>query len=107
MPIYEYRCQSCGHHLEAVQRITADPLVSCPACGEDALRRLISQTSFVLKGSGWYATDYASKPAAASKEAEKPAAEKTAGDEKAKPAEPKKEAAESKPAAPPKPATSE
>ena len=67
MPIYEYRCQACGHELEAMQRISADPLTSCPQCAKDGLKRLISQTSFVLKGSGWYATDYAGKkPAPAS-----------------------------------------
>ena len=61
MPIYEYRCGDCGHELEAMQRISADPLTDCPECGTDALKRLISQTSFVLKGSGWYATDYGGK----------------------------------------------
>ena len=61
MPIYEYRCTECHHEMEAVQRISADPLLTCPQCGQDALKRLISQTSFVLKGGGWYATDYAGK----------------------------------------------
>lgn len=58
MPIYEYRCQECGHELETMQKISADPLVACPACDKDGLKRQISQTSFVLKGSGWYVTDY-------------------------------------------------
>lgn len=61
MPIYEYQCQECGEHLEKMQRITADPLKTCPACGEDTLKKLISQTSFVLKGGGWYVTDYGGK----------------------------------------------
>ncbi len=61
MPIYEYRCDACGEDLEVTQRITADKLVDCPACDEPKLRRLISRTSFMLKGSGWYATDYAGK----------------------------------------------
>lgn len=61
MPIYEYRCQQCGHELETMQRITADPLKTCPVCQENALQRLISQTSFILKGSGWYVTDYGGK----------------------------------------------
>ena len=61
MPIYEYRCTACGHEMEAIQRISADPLSTCPTCGKDALKRLISQTSFMLKGGGWYATDYAGK----------------------------------------------
>ena len=58
MPIYEYRCQGCGHKLEKLQSFSDDPLVHCPACDADLLKRLISQTSFHLKGGGWYATDY-------------------------------------------------
>ncbi|PKN57830.1 MAG: FmdB family transcriptional regulator [Deltaproteobacteria bacterium HGW-Deltaproteobacteria-14] len=58
MPIYEYRCEGCGHQLEKLQSFSDDPLVACPACGADLLKRLISQTSFHLKGGGWYATDY-------------------------------------------------
>ncbi|MGM0574553.1 MAG: FmdB family zinc ribbon protein [Myxococcota bacterium] len=61
MPIYEYRCESCGEHLEKMQAISEDPITLCPECGDEALKRLISQTSFVLKGSGWYVTDYANK----------------------------------------------
>lgn len=57
MPIYEYRCEKCGV-FEATQRITEAPLANCPTCGSE-VHRLISLTSFVLKGSGWYATDYA------------------------------------------------
>jgi putative FmdB family regulatory protein len=57
MPIYEYHCKECGV-FEVTQRITESPLTTCPTCGRD-IRRLISLTSFVLKGSGWYATDYA------------------------------------------------
>ena len=57
MPIYEYHCQKCGV-FEVTQRITESPLTTCPTCAGD-IRRLISLTSFVLKGSGWYATDYA------------------------------------------------
>ncbi|MCC6620048.1 MAG: zinc ribbon domain-containing protein [Deltaproteobacteria bacterium] len=68
MPIYEYRCQQCGTTLEAMQRMSDAPLKRCERCGADALERLISQTSFVLKGSGWYATDYKSRPAEAKKE---------------------------------------
>ena len=56
MPIYEYQCDSCGV-FEVSQRITEDPLKKCPTC-KGKVRRLISNTSFMLKGSGWYATDY-------------------------------------------------
>lgn len=65
MPIYEYRCQGCGRDLEVMQKITENPLDVCPSCG-GVLRRLISNTSFVLKGTGWYATDYARKGTSAS-----------------------------------------
>lgn len=58
MPIYEYRCEGCGHELEKLQSFRDPLLVTCPSCGADALKRLMSQTSFMLKGSGWYVTDY-------------------------------------------------
>jgi putative FmdB family regulatory protein len=57
MPIYEYCCKNCGV-FEVTQRITENPLAACPTC-EGEVHRLISLTSFVLKGNGWYATDYA------------------------------------------------
>jgi putative FmdB family regulatory protein len=60
MPFYEYRCKACGHELEMMQRITEEPQRKCPSCGGQ-LNRLISNTSFILKGTGWYATDYAKK----------------------------------------------
>ena len=56
MPIYEYKCAECGV-FEATQRITEDPLEECPTC-QGKVRKLISNTSFQLKGSGWYVTDY-------------------------------------------------
>jgi putative FmdB family regulatory protein len=60
MPIYEYQCDACQHHLEALQKITESPLRKCPACGKTKLRRLISPPVFRLKGSGWYETDFKS-----------------------------------------------
>jgi putative FmdB family regulatory protein len=57
MPIYEYRCEKCGD-FEITQRITEDPIGKCPTC-KRKVKRLISNTSFQLKGSGWYVTDYA------------------------------------------------
>ena len=58
MPIYEYQCQSCGHELEKIQRMSDDPLTDCPDCGEVELRRLVSAPGFRLKGAGWYETDF-------------------------------------------------
>ncbi len=58
MPIYEYRCDACGHELEAMQKMSEAPLTDCPACETASLRKLISAAGFRLKGSGWYETDY-------------------------------------------------
>ncbi len=58
MPIYEYQCDECGKHCEVMQKFSDEPLHTCPECG-GSLHKLISQTSFVLKGTGWYVTDYA------------------------------------------------
>src|SRR5215469_10459528 len=59
MPIYEYKCNKCGV-VEVMQRITEAPLRKCPNC-KNKVERMMSRSSFVLKGSGWYATDYANK----------------------------------------------
>ncbi len=60
MPIYEYKCDSCESILEAIQKFSDPPLDKCPRCG-GRLKKLISQTSFTLKGDGWYINDYPSK----------------------------------------------
>jgi putative FmdB family regulatory protein len=59
MPVYEYECQKCGT-FETTQRITEEPLSKCPTC-KGKVKKLISNTSFQLKGTGWYITDYARK----------------------------------------------
>ena len=58
MPIYEYRCGSCGFEKEYLQKVNDAPIAACPACGSDAYAKLISAAGFQLKGSGWYATDF-------------------------------------------------
>jgi putative FmdB family regulatory protein len=58
MPIYEYRCESCGHELEAMQRMSDAPLTECPACGKPALKKQVSAAGFRLSGGGWYETDF-------------------------------------------------
>ena len=60
MPIYEYQCQKCHHHLEALQKFSDKPLRECPECGKHTLLRLVSAPMFRLAGSGWYETDFKS-----------------------------------------------
>ena len=84
MPIYEYRCSSCGHELETLQKFSDAPLTASPACSKDSLVKLISAAGFQLKGTGWYATDFKSSSTA------KPAAKAKAEGE-SKPAEGKTE----------------
>ena len=60
MPFYEYQCTNCGHHEEALQKVTDKPLKKCPNCGKNGLRKLMSAPVFRLKGSGWYETDFKS-----------------------------------------------
>lgn len=58
MPIYEYQCQACGHHMEKLQKLSAPPLVECPECKAAELKKCISAPGFRLKGGGWYETDF-------------------------------------------------
>ncbi len=60
MPIYEYKCSACGHRFEKLQSFSEGPVRTCPQCGGE-VKKLISRSSFILKGSGWYATDHARK----------------------------------------------
>jgi putative FmdB family regulatory protein len=70
MPIYEYECRKCKAHVEAMQKMTDKPLAKCPKCG-GRLEKQWSSTSFQLKGSGWYVTDYAGKKTTEAKEESK------------------------------------
>lgn len=70
MPIYAYQCESCGHQLDVLQKMSDAPLSVCPQCGKPQLRKQLTAAGFQLKGSGWYVTDFkgssgASKPAKA------------------------------------------
>ena len=58
MPIYEYECLKCGHQLEVMQKMSDEPLKQCPKCKAKKLEKIISQSAFAFKGSGWYVTDY-------------------------------------------------
>ncbi|WP_322005885.1 FmdB family zinc ribbon protein [Paraburkholderia tropica] len=58
MPIYAYRCESCGFAKDVLQKISDAPLTQCPSCGADAYRKQVTAAGFQLKGSGWYVTDF-------------------------------------------------
>ncbi len=75
MPIYEYECQNCHTHLEIVQKMKDDPIKKCEECGENQLKKLVSLSSFSLKGSGWFASEY-------KKSAPSPTEKKEAKDQK-------------------------
>jgi putative FmdB family regulatory protein len=100
MPIYAYKCGSCGHAKDVLQKLSDAPLTECPACGASTFSKQVTAAGFQLKGSGWYATDFRNGNAPA------PAADVNAADAKsgeAKPAEGKpaeSKPAESKPAKP-------
>jgi len=72
MPIYEYKCTKCSKQFEVTQKMTDAPLIKCESCG-GRLTKLITSTSFVLKGSGWYVTDYPSAERKKALATEKPA----------------------------------
>ena len=98
MPIYEYRCEACGHQDEHLQKVSDAPLETCPSCGKASYRKQLSAAGFQLKGSGWYATDFKStgkKPAAAGKpESKTETTTETKSEAKTEPkAEPKPKAA--------------
>ena len=58
MPIYGYVCKSCGHRFDVLQKMSDDPLVHCPDCGDPSLKKELSAPKFRLKGQGWYETDF-------------------------------------------------
>jgi len=74
MPVYEYECASCGGRFEAIQKFSDPVLTQCRLCSAGTVRKVLSTPSFVLKGSGWYATDYPSEDRKKAAESEKPAA---------------------------------
>ena len=77
MPIYEYRCEACGHQDEHLQKVSEAPLTVCPACGKASYRKQLSAAGFQLKGSGWYATDFKTTGKKAAKKEESKAEAKS------------------------------
>jgi putative FmdB family regulatory protein len=103
MPTYDYRCDDCGHTLEAFESITAKPMKKCPECGKLKLKRLLGTgVGLIFKGSGFYETDYRSESYKKAAESEKPKTEsakteskkETKSDSKKTEAKPVKTAAE-------------
>ena len=78
MPTYDYQCQKCGFEFEREQRITADPIKTCPNCKSRKAKRLLSASNFILKGGGWYADGYGSS---AKKSAEGNGSDKSSSDD--------------------------
>ncbi len=79
MPIYEYECQACGHRFEEWQKMSDDPIKVCPKCKKRKVEKLISHTSFQLKGGGWYSDLYASQKPGASSESSSGKSDSTGG----------------------------
>jgi putative FmdB family regulatory protein len=103
MPIYAYRCASCGHTKDVLRKLSDPPLADCPACGQPRFEKQVTAAGFQLKGSGWYVTDFRNPPAAPA--AAKPEADKAlAKDDKAPAAAGNDGAAPATPAAAPTPA---
>jgi putative FmdB family regulatory protein len=73
MPIYAYKCQSCGHAKDVLQKISDPQLTVCPACGASAFSKQVTAAGFQLKGSGWYATDFKGASSAPAADGGKPA----------------------------------
>lgn len=63
MPIYAYKCSSCGHEKDVLQKVSDAPLAACPACGSASFAKQLTAAGFQLKGSGWYASDFKGSPA--------------------------------------------
>ena len=82
MPIYEYRCEACGHEDEHLQKVSEAPLTVCPACGKAQYKKQLSAAGFQLKGTGWYATDF---KGGGKKKSDKPAEAKSETKTDAKP----------------------
>ncbi len=90
MPIYEYECRKCGHHTELLQKFSDPSITKCELC-QGRMRKLISQSTFHLKGSGWYVTDYASDRDGNKEKKEKTAKETATKEAKGSTDQPKKE----------------
>ena len=78
MPVYEFECAACGGRFEVMRKFSDPVLTACRLCNSSDIRKMLSPTSFVLKGTGWYATDYPSKEQTAGAKTDKPSTEPSA-----------------------------
>jgi putative FmdB family regulatory protein len=90
MPIYAYKCESCGFAKDVLQKMSDSPLTECPTCGASAFKKQLTAAGFQLKGSGWYATDFKGSAAPAGAAADASAPAKPAADGAAQTAAPAK-----------------
>ena len=92
MPIYEYECEACGNRFELIQRLSDEPVVICPGCGEPKVHKLMSSPAIQFKGSGFYINDYAKKgsgePSKSGEAAESKTDDKSGSDKKSEKAAP-------------------
>jgi putative FmdB family regulatory protein len=86
MPLYEYRCDACGHQFEVIQKFSDEPIAVCPKCGSGPVVKLFSSPAFQFKGTGWYITDYARKGTAEGKDGKDKPAKESKDDSKSTPA---------------------
>ncbi len=105
MPIYEYRCDVCGHQEEFLQKVSEPPIAKCPSCGKKKFRKLLSAAGFQLKGSGWYATDFKGGGKSATAKSEAKADTKADSKAESKPEAKSETKTDAKPAAKPAPTT--
>jgi putative FmdB family regulatory protein len=82
MPIYEYRCSSCGHQQEFLQKVSDKPITVCTQCGKETFTKMVTAAGFQLKGSGWYATDFKNKGSAPAKSPDAKGGESGSGESK-------------------------
>ena len=81
MPIYSYKCNACGHQSDVLQKMSDAPLTKCPACGKDSYSKQLTAAGFVLKGGGWYVTDFKDQKGKGQDKKQNAQGEKKSGDD--------------------------